>query len=66
MWSRRIKQQGPVQRCRMTRRELRVLLAILFAIAVGVNWTAWESHIANLGVKAMATALSGERTRKSL
>src|SRR3989442_10276179 len=42
----------------MAKKEIRILLVLLGAIAVGVNWTAWESHVANLGVRAMATALS--------
>ncbi len=37
-----------------------VLYAVLIAIAVGVNWTAYESHIANNGVGAMTAALNGQ------
>ena len=38
-----------------------LVVLMLMAIAFGVNWTAYESHVANRGVAAMANAISNER-----
>lgn len=35
-----------------------IALILLALIAFGINWTAYESHIANQGVAAMTSALN--------
>lgn len=43
-----------------------IIIALFAAIAFGVNWTAYESHIANNGVLAMTNAISGQRMPSSV